>query len=462
MSKECFLNKIKNKKIISLISVNIFTFLFLISIIEGNFEQSLIRKLSEDPRTEGVNEMCTNIEGYSLFDLHGLESQDIKTNNNIRINFCKDIDNIGNKKSQIIYEGNDNTTIRLAGSIHGEENSKNKIQAQDSDDETKRIVKMYLSAGDICKDDIKYKVEIELVCSPSIPLELDDFKFTLGETCDIKIHGHSSEACGIHNKYWTDLEGLRVTNGIVLLVGGTFLAIFGYYWLNIGIFLVCISGGLASGFLLIILFGFEKIGIVIVIIIIFLILGILLAIFFTKKKDNRKYYMLLVGGLCGFAIATVLNNSFITLINTSYQKLIRFIIMAILVAVGIILGWKLPKEICIMGTSIIGSYGMMRGLSMFLYKQVEFLNELKIFDLTKTGNFEKIMELMSGWFYIYPIMLIIFIAVTITIQIKINPKKNDIDDYKLLEPAFGSTGDLPTFKTSEDLRALSDAGVTPD
>ena len=459
MDKQFFLNKIKNKKIITFIAINIITFLYLIHTMQGNFEQSKIRKLAEDPRTEGANEMCTEIEEYSLFDLHGLEAHSTKTDNNIIINFCKDIDD---KKSQMIYEYN-NKTIRLAGSIHGEENSKNKIQAQDSEDETKRIVTMYLAAGDICKEDQKYKAQIVLLCDKSTPLTLKHFDFVPGQTCDIKIEGSSSEACGLHNKYWFDIEGLRVFNGIALLVGGIFLSILGYNWLNIAIYLICISGGLATGLYVIILFGIEILWLFIVIMIIFFIIGILLAIFFTKKNENRKYYMLLIGGLCGFGIGVMLNNSFITLISTSNQRLIRIIIIAILVIIGIILGYFLPKGICILGTSFIGSYGMMRGISMFLYKQVEFLNELKIIDLAKTDNFEKIMELMSGWFYIYPIMLIIFTVATIIVQIKINPKYNDIDNYKDLESAFDSTGNLPDYKTGEDFRALSDAsGVTPD
>ena len=458
MDKEFFFNKKKIKKIITFLAINIFTFLYLILTIQGNLEQSTIRKLAEDPRTEGANEMCIDIEDYSLFKLHELQSQDINTSNNIRINFCKDIDNI---KSQMIYNNNI-TLIRLAGSIHGEENSKNKIQAHDSDDEKERKVTMLLAAGDICKEDQRYKAEIVLLCDPSTFLNLKDFDFIPGQTCNIKIEGSSSEACGIHNKYWSDIEGLRITSGIVLLVGGIFLSIFGYNWLNIAIYLVCISGGLAAGFYVILIFGVEKIWIVIVILIIFLIIGILLAIFFTYKKDNKKYYMFLIGGLCGFAIGVILNNSIITLINTSKQGLIRIIIITILVVIGIILGYFLHKGICILGTSFIGSYGMMRGISLYLYKQVEFLNELKIIDLASTNNFEKIMELMSGWFYIYPIMLIIFTVATIIIQIKINPKYNDIDNYKDLDSAFDSTGNLPNFK-GEDLRALSDAsGVTPD
>ncbi len=356
----------------------------------------------------------------------------------------------------MIYIGNDNNITRLAGSIHGEENNKNKLEAQDTDDETQRMVKMYLAAGDICKDDTKYKVEFELSCNRSTLLELDNFEFKPGETCDIKIKGSSSEACGFHDKYWLDKEGLRVFIGIPLLVGGIFLAFFGYYWLYIGIFLVCISGSLSLGFYLILLTGIDNVPLTIIIIIVFLIIGIVLSIFFTRKNYNKKYYMLLIGGLCGFAIGTVFNNSFITLISTSNQRAIRFIIIAILVTVGIVLGCFLPKGICIMGTSIIGSYGMMRGLSMFLYKKVEFLNELKIYDLALSNNFEKIMELMSGWYYIYPLMLIIFTVVAIIIQIKINPKKNDVDNYKDLESAFETIEGLPSYKKDENSRTLSE------
>ena len=357
---------------------------------------------------------------------------------------------------------NENNKIRLAGSIHGEKNSKNKIEAVDAEEEKDRKVTMYLAAGDTCKGEEKYKVEIELSCDKSTHLKLDIFSFNPGETCEIKIKGSSSEACGNHNKYWLDLEGLRITMGIALLVGGIFLAVLGYHWLFITIYLVCISGGLAAGSFLILLFSIENIPIIVVIIIIFLIIGVLLAFFLNNKKKNKKYYILLIGGLCGFAIGVLFNICFITLISTSNQKLIRIIIISVLVTIGIILGYFLPKATYIIGTSIIGSYGMMRGLSMFLYEQVEFLNELKIFDLAATGNFEKIMELLSGWFYIYPIMLIVFTVVTIIVQVKINPKINDIDDYKDLDSAYESTENLT--KPNESLRSLSEmsGGVTPD
>ncbi len=93
MDKVFFLKKIKNKKIISLIAINLFVFFCLVNIKEVNFEQNTIRQLEEDPRTKGANEMCMDIEEYSLFDLTNLKSQDINRTN-IRINFCKDIENI--------------------------------------------------------------------------------------------------------------------------------------------------------------------------------------------------------------------------------------------------------------------------------------------------------------------------------------------------------------------------------
>ena len=43
----------------------------------------------------------------------------------------------------------------------------------------------------------------------------------------------------------------------------------------------------------------------------------------------------------------------------------------------------------------------MRGISLYLGKAVPYLNEQKIYDLAHSGNFEKIGEIFSGWFYIY-------------------------------------------------------------
>ena len=122
----------------------------------------------------------------------------------------------------------------------------------------------------------------------------------------------------------------------------------------------------------------------------------------------------------------------------------------VFIIIGVLLSIFLPKETFIIGTSILGSYCLMRAFSFFLEDVVPFINELKIYDLATHGNYDKIVEMIWGLFLIYPSMLIVFIVATIIVQIKLNPKWRDVDDYKLLEKNFETAIDLPNFKMTDE------------
>ena len=79
----------------------------------------------------------------------------------------------------------------------------------------------------------------------------------------------------------------------------------------------------------------------------------------------------------------------------------------------------------------------MRGISLFLQEtDVKYIDENKIFDYARTENFEQIKEMISGYFFLYPVLFVLFTAVYLFVQHKINPKSDDVDDYKELESKF--------------------------
>ena len=160
--------------------------------------------------------------------------------------------------------------------------------------------------------------------------------------------------------------------------------------------------------------------------------------------------MALVGGVAGYALSTAIINIIISLFNTEHQKLIRIIVCVVLIITGILLGIFVTKGTFIVGTSVIGSYSLMRAFSFFLDKVVPFISEVKIYELATHGNYDKIEEMVLGLFLIYPGMLIVFIVVTIVAQFKLNPKWRDVEDYKLLEKDFDKPLELPEFKIQDD------------
>ena len=428
-----------------IILVALLNIIFSISIITSFNYGNALRKLEEDPRTKGVNEICMEIDGNNLYDLKDLEEKTYNITENIFLRFCKNIDG---EDSSCIYKA-ENKKIKLAGDIKGQEGNNNKFEIENNDK-----VKLYLSAGEKNANiDKNYLVNVEIECNETI----NDFILKEKPTFDINndhilnIKGISKHACVIKDKYGKDI-GLvgRIIVGIVLLGVGVYVGIFGYRGRKIGIFLVCISGLVFGSLIILNLFDVTNLIIKIIVMVVFGLVGVGLSIFFVYKQKFLKFYMILVGGITGYILSITINDLFISLIDTEHQKIIRIVIIVVFIVIGVICGIFLTKGTFIVGTSIIGSYCLMRALSFFLYDVVPFVDELKIYDLAKHGNYEKISEMVVGLFLIYPSLLLVFIVVTIIVQIKLNPKWRDVEDYKLLEKNFDKPAELPMFKSNED------------
>lgn len=432
----------KPTRIILVVLLNIIFSLYIITSL--NYGNAL-RQLEEDPRTKGVNEICMEIDGNNLYDLKDLEEKTYNITENIFLRFCKNIDG---EDSSCIYKA-ENKKIKLAGDIKGQEGNNNKFEIENNDK-----VKLYLSAGEKNANINKnYLVNVEIECNETI----NDFILKEKPTFDINndnilnIKGISKHACVIKDKYGKDI-GLvgRIIVGIVLLGVGVYVGIFGYRGRKIGIFLVCISGLVFGSLIILNLFDVTNLVIKIIVMVVFGLVGVGLSIFFVYKQKFLKFYMILVGGITGYILSITINDLFISLIDTEHQKIIRIVIIVVFIVIGVICGIFLTKGTFIVGTSIIGSYCLMRALSFFLYDVVPFVDELKIYDLAKHGNYEKISEMVVGLFLIYPSLLLVFIVVTIIVQIKLNPKWRDVEDYKLLEKNFDKPAELPMFKSNED------------
>ena len=426
------------------ISINFIIIFFLITNIYIPISSKVLRKLEDDPRKSGANEICMLIKDNDLYDLKDLEDKTYNITENIDLKFCSNIDNY---KSSCIYKIG-NTAKRLSGDIKGEKDNKNKIELVGNN-----TLKILLALGEQNNKNQNYKVTIELQCDKSS----NDFKvseisdFNPDDNDALTIKGKCKQACVIEDKYGTDI-GLagRIIAGIVLLGVGVYIGIFGYRGRKVGIFLVCTAGFVLLAKIILSLFDVINLAVNIVIMVLFGLLGIGLSIFFVKKQKYLKFYMILVGGITGYIIGDTINNLFIALIDTAHQKLIQIIVVVLCIIIGVVVGIFLPKGTFIVGTSVLGSYCLMRAISFFLYTVVPFIDELKIYDLAKHGNYEKIAEMVLSLFLIYPSLLIVFIVVTIIVQFKLNPKWRDVEDYKLLEQDFDKPLNLPEFKISND------------
>ena len=145
--------KSKISSSILFISINIIIFIYIINPFSNPIKRNE-RNLEEDPRTEGVNEICMKIDGNDLYDLKELETKTYNLTQNIFLRFCKNIDNYD---STCIYK-TENKEIKLSGDIKGEDGNKNKVE-KDSNG-----LILYLSSGEKNSQNQNYKVNVKLQC----------------------------------------------------------------------------------------------------------------------------------------------------------------------------------------------------------------------------------------------------------------------------------------------------------
>ena len=255
------------------ITINIIIFICFINSFGDLTQNNSLRKLAQDPRTEGVNEICMEIDGNNLYDLIDLEDKTYNLTQNIFLRFCK---NINITESSCIYK-EENKIIKLAGSIKGEEGNNNKIEIGNNG-----LVKLYLSAGEKNKNEKRYLVNIEIECDKN----QSDFianvsNFDPNNDYILNITGKSKHACVIKDKYGEDI-GLvgRIIVGIILLAAGVYIGFFGYRGRKIGIFLVCISGCVVIASIILNLINETNLVVNIIVLIIFGLVGVGLSIFF--------------------------------------------------------------------------------------------------------------------------------------------------------------------------------------
>ena len=138
----------------------------------------------------------------------------------------------------------------------------------------------------------------------------------------------------------------------------------------------------------------------------------------------------LVGGIFGFILGTIIYD----FIGIYFRNNIAYYIL-IFIGIGIfgVLGYIYRKLISIIGTTTIGSYLIIRGLSYVLDGYLPYIDESIIKELISRG-FDSDFKI-SGLYYIYLLILAFLITVGILVQNHLNKNKSD-DDYKNIVKNF--------------------------
>ena len=383
---------------------------------------------------------CMFVDNFTLYDISGLGVNALQDNNeeraytfesgntSILYNFCHDL----KKSNQCPYEkkqvysktknGTEEKCEFLAETVNtgntwykGEKEGINYLRIDLNPDETHSVT--YILE---CKSDME---EGKHTVDPSK-------SYVNEKKEDNRIHTllyiQTAEACPKVDFYfmWRFINDFVFIFAIVLILFGIFNCLLGQKFAKFTSFLLSLFSVtiLFLVFSQFILPSGCKQWIIWIMLVIGIILGCTAGYFVFKHHE--KVLVFLVGGLGGFLLGEFLFNLFgnaiplnLTLVN------ILFIVICIIVA--IVIAFFLKDAIIIGFTSFIGSYSLIRGISLFAGY---FPSEFTVIDLKNKGEDEQLENLLTWRVYVYLSFIVICTGLSIFLQIKIIKKFKSKED----------------------------------
>lgn len=229
------------------------------------------------------------------------------------------------------------------------------------------------------------KLAVEVRCSDDVLLAEDGSELNDNDACDITLKYKSNKGCakfqyGILAKFLAQYSYLW---GAVLIVFGLLLAFCGNKFMTVVISLVtalavCIFGIYLTSMFVDTVFDPENVWeyAVWVILGIWAIIGILAGVFIGKK---RKWGIAVVGAFGGVMLGLLLTTIFGSLIDNA---VVYYLIIASCGILAFIIAFKVEKFVLIISTSFIGSYFIIRGISMYAGG---FPNETQLHTMVRDG-----------------------------------------------------------------------------
>ena len=380
-----------------------------------------------------INRKCLFANNYNMYSLQALKKDDVdysidvngKEDEKILLNFCRNTKKDGN--STVLKVKNE-TIIRLSGSIDGEGENIN-VWSEMTDD-SKNIIglKINLVEGEECLKG-RHQTTIRMKCDSDV--EDSDFYRTLNYSnpteCEHIIEARSLYGCTLRSSYLflRLLNEFKFIFAVIFIIFGFLLCFGGFKLIKKLIMLICgfIGSYLITSILLTLFPNFitDEIGLIICLIVCFIIgLGIG---FFIKEKT--KYYAMLLGGYVGYSLATFVYQIIQNYVDWNPEYL-RYGCIIVCVVIGALIGYFIRDAIVILGTSLLGGYLAMRGLSLIFG---HYLDETYVIDLIKNEEYEQLKELRDFWNYAYLAFWFLLSFLGTFIQCREKRKADDIEEF---------------------------------
>ena len=368
-----------------------------------------------------VNIKCLFVAKYNVYTLQQLTKdtqyeRDVeigeKKLGKLRFNICKDLPN---EKSTMIFEPEATTTslltaennetkqIKLAGSIDGGENgSKNEWKEIDEDDGTKGV-KIRLSEGDVCNGNTHHVTYLRIICDDKAKDDLftNDLNFSRfnERDCVHYIESRSIYGCALNDWYLLRrlVNEYNYIFSTLLILVGLFLLLFGKKFQTPTVIIV--GGVLVCYLVTVIILNFipgliQTEGHLCILFAVGFILGGVLG---YCIKEKVKILSVLMGAFAGYTVGEFIYQ-FIAGFITSNPIVLYWVVIVICIILGGLIGYWLFNTAIIFGTSIIGGYVAMRGVT-FIFGN--YMDESEFVDLAKNGETEQLKDIKNGWVYAY-------------------------------------------------------------
>ena len=384
----------------------------------------------------GLSIRCFWIEEdkYTVYDLKNLQlPNDVATDreipkpvteldNSVYFNFCQvlkeETHKCNDKTGQIVSV---NSKDKKCTIYSGSNLNESEFSLLNKDDPNAGLI-VKLNNGDICKDDIRYTVTWELTCSEDEKIVITSSTFYGNETCNHVVKAKTKDSCPKVNFYvvWSFLNNNSSFIGAIIILIGFFLLFLGLKLLKVTMFITSLLVVLFLCFILffqLILPTGTKQWVVWTILGCSVLLGIILG-FVTVYY--RKIFFGLLGGLLGYVVGNIVYTIVLKYINSN-PTVVYWVTVVVCIAIFASLAFFLVKLIVILATSVIGAYGMIRGISLYAG---DFPSESMIIDLINKQEYEELKKFMTYQVYLYFAGMVILIIAGMIVQFKINKDVN--------------------------------------
>lgn len=353
-----------------------------------------------------VNIKCLFVSKFNVYSLQKLSkdkgyTKELDSGNKVKYNFCKDLEGFN---STMVYNQNDtNTNVLFAGSINGNENSKNEWLTID-DDSGEKGVKIRLAEGSKCGEDRNHLTIFKIYCDDKIADDQFESNLNFSEFnengCTHYITGRSIYGCALNDWYLLRrlMKEYKYIFAPVLILIGLFLALFGERCETPTLILV--TGALLCYLVTVIILNFIPSLIkteknLWILLSVTAAAGGIIGIFLKKKII---IFGVLVGAFGGYTSAEFVYQFVAGFVNNTSPSIVYYVVMGVCVLIGGFLGYWAVRWAIIICTSIIGGYCVMRGISLIGGNYVDFS---EFYDLVKNGEFEQLKNIKNYWIYAY-------------------------------------------------------------